>query len=78
MRIGIVQIIMLYGDILSNHIAIWLLFRIVSIVDGEIIIDSLNITGTVDVNIPGTYEITYTVTDSEGNTTIVVRTIIVE
>ena len=35
------------------------------------------ITGQVDNQIPGTYDITYTVTDKDGNTTKVIRTITV-
>src|SRR5690606_17895326 len=31
--------------------------------------------GTVNVNVPGTYQVTYTVTDSSGNTATAVRTV---
>ena len=44
--------------------------------DGNITKD-IKITGSVDINKPGKYELTYTVTDSDGNTTTVKRVIIV-
>lgn len=34
--------------------------------DGTITLTAANVAGTVDVNTPGTYSITYTVTDSDG------------
>lgn len=36
---------------------------------------SITITGTVDTNLPGSYTITYTATDSAGNTAIASRTV---
>ncbi|MBS6025918.1 MAG: DUF5011 domain-containing protein, partial [Paeniclostridium sordellii] len=44
--------------------------------DGNLTND-IKVTGNVDVNKPGKYELTYTVTDTDGNTTTVKRTIIV-
>ena len=44
--------------------------------DGNITKD-IKVTGTVDTNKPGKYELTYTVTDKDGNTTTVKRTVIV-
>src|SRR5690606_25990640 len=44
-------------------------------VDGNIPNSSITKTGTVNVNVPGTYHVTYTVTDSSGNTATAVRTI---
>ena len=37
----------------------------------------IKVTGTVDINKPGKYELTYTVTDKDGNTTTVKRIVIV-
>jgi hypothetical protein len=45
--------------------------------DGDLT-GAIQITGTVDTSIPGTYIITYTVTDASGNTATTTRTIIVE
>jgi polygalacturonase len=45
-------------------------------VDGDLT-DQIKTTGSVDVNTPGDYKITYTVTDKAGNITNVTRTIIV-
>ena len=39
--------------------------------------DTIIVTGTVDINTPGKYELTYSVTDSDSNTTTVKRTVIV-
>jgi len=36
---------------------------------------TVNVTGTVDTNTVGTYEITYAATDSDGNETQVIRTV---
>ncbi|CEK40127.1 immunoglobulin-like domain-containing protein [Paraclostridium sordellii] len=44
--------------------------------DGNITKD-IKVTGTVDIDKPGKYELTYTVTDTDGNTTTVKRTVIV-
>ena len=44
--------------------------------DGNITKD-IKVTGTVDTDKPGKYELTYTVTDKDGNTTTVKRTVIV-
>ncbi|MFR3072326.1 MAG: immunoglobulin-like domain-containing protein, partial [Paeniclostridium sp.] len=44
--------------------------------DGNISKD-IKVTGTVDTNKPGKYELTYTVTDKDGNTTTVKRIVIV-
>ncbi|CEP46126.1 ChW repeat-containing protein [[Clostridium] sordellii] len=44
--------------------------------DGNITKD-IKVTGTVDTDKPGKYELTYTVTDKDGNTTTVKRTITV-
>ncbi|SCI95797.1 Internalin-A precursor [uncultured Clostridium sp.] len=44
--------------------------------DGNITKD-IKVTGKVDINKPGKYELTYTVTDKDGNTTTVKRTVIV-
>ncbi|WP_338631902.1 leucine-rich repeat domain-containing protein [Clostridium baratii] len=44
--------------------------------DGNITKD-IKVTGTVNTNKPGKYELTYTVTDSDGNTTIVKRIVTV-
>ncbi|WWU63313.1 DUF5011 domain-containing protein [Clostridium baratii] len=44
--------------------------------DGNIT-KEVKVTGTVDTNKPGKYELTYTVTDKDGNTTIVKRVITV-
>lgn len=46
-------------------------------VDGDIT-DKIVRSGTVDISTPGEYKITYTVSDTSGNTSTVVRTIIVE
>ncbi|MEO9817285.1 MAG: immunoglobulin-like domain-containing protein, partial [Flavobacteriaceae bacterium] len=45
-------------------------------IDGDIT-DKIEITGEVDVN-PGTYEVTYTVSDAAGNATSIIREVIVE
>ena len=44
--------------------------------DGNITKD-IKVTGTVDINKPGKYELTYTVTDTDGNTTTVKRIVTV-
>ncbi len=44
--------------------------------DGNITKD-IKVTGSVDINKPGKYELTYTVTDSDGNTTTIKRVIMV-
>ncbi len=44
-------------------------------VDGE---TSIKVTGKVDTNVPGTYTLVYTSTDTAGNTSTVKRTVIVE
>jgi len=44
--------------------------------DGDITA-SVTINGTVDPNVPGVYDIVYTVTDSNGNNTAVIRTVTV-
>ena len=45
--------------------------------DGDLT-HAIKLDGFVDVNVPGSYEVMYTVTDSEGLTTIVVRNITVK
>ncbi len=44
-------------------------------IDG--VITSVSAVSTVDTSAPGTYTVTYTVTDSAGNTAVLVRTVIV-
>ncbi|MCX0402263.1 immunoglobulin-like domain-containing protein, partial [Clostridium perfringens] len=44
--------------------------------DGNVT-DKIKVEGSVDVNKPGKYELTYTVTDSDGNTTTVKRVVTV-
>ena len=44
--------------------------------DGDIT-DNVTVTGDVNAEVPGTYEVTYSVTDNAGLTTEIVRTIIV-
>ncbi|WP_343904028.1 DUF5011 domain-containing protein, partial [Oerskovia paurometabola] len=44
--------------------------------DGDLT-DQIEVTGTVDTTTPGEYELTYTVTDSDGATTTAVRTVTV-
>ncbi len=45
--------------------------------DGDFTSDQIKVTGSVDTSTPGTYELTYSVTDRSGNTTTVTRTITV-
>jgi len=45
--------------------------------DGSISSDKIKVTGTVNINTPGKYELTYSVTDSDGNTTTVKRVVTV-
>ena len=45
--------------------------------EDENITKDIKVTGTVDTNKPGKYELTYTVTDKDGNTTTVRRIVIV-
>ena len=45
--------------------------------DGDLT-DKIEVTGSVDTNVPGTYKLTYAVTDSFGKTTSAERTITVE
>ena len=47
-------------------------------IDGTIILDLTNVTGTVDTTTVGDYTLTYTVEDSAGNVTIVTRVVTVE
>lgn len=46
-------------------------------VDGDLT-GSIVVGGTVDVNVPGTYTLTYTIADGWGNTAYVQRTVVVE
>ncbi len=52
-------------------------FAAVDNVDGDIT-NKVQMQGAIDVYTPGTYTITYTVTDNSNNTTTVVRTVIIE
>ncbi len=52
--------------------------RVVDDVDGNISPKKVTIQGTVDSNTIGTYQISYTVTDSLNNKTVVVRTVKVQ
>ncbi len=45
--------------------------------DGDFAVEQIRVTGSVDTSTPGTYELTYSVTDVDGNTTTVTRTITV-
>jgi len=45
--------------------------------DTTLTVDDIVVTGTVNVAVPGDYELTYTVSDASGNETVVVRTITV-
>lgn len=51
--------------------------RAMDLEDGDVT-DLLEVTGTIDVNVPGDYYITYKASDRKGNTTTVIRTISVE
>lgn len=42
---------------------------------GNDITDRITIAGTVDTSVPGIYELTYTVTDENGNTAVMKRTV---
>ncbi len=52
-------------------------FTAIDNVDGDIT-NKVQIQGAIDIYTPGTYTVTYTVTDSFHNTTTVVRTVIIE
>lgn len=47
------------------------------ILDKSLTVDSIEIEGTVDTAVVGTYELTYTLTDKQGNQTVVERTVTV-
>lgn len=51
-------------------------FTASDIEDGDLT-GNVTVTGTVDTTTPGTYLLTYSVTDSHGNTTTVTRTVVV-
>jgi hypothetical protein len=59
------------GDTYSEQGATW-----TDIVDGSGTVT--NVTGTVDINTPGAYTVTYTYTDVAGNTATATRTVTVE
>ncbi len=45
--------------------------------DGDFTAEQIRVTGSVDTSTPGTYELTYSVTDTDGNTTTITRIITV-
>ena len=51
-------------------------FAATDAVDGDLT-KQVTVTGTVDVTKPGTYDLTYTITDAAGNTTTLIRTVTV-